>query len=281
MIININKSLDNAKLFRKENELRPEVPLNDFDVAVHPEGEHISDHIRKWGSWEAYTTEVLLELFRRVPQDTIFVDVGANIGWFSLVAAAQGFHTISIEPVFDNICCFNKSIAKNEFHDLITMYPFAVGSGVGNVEITTSKNNMGLCSSRTLPELDRTGSEICQVRKLDDCLKLHKGDMIMKMDVEEAELDALKGALDVFGTGRVKYLIIEVSNYDKEFFSIVRRFYQYAIQIGFDGDEGHKVALTNYLSDMKYRQTVEQVDAYMRTDTAGIKQKQILFYNDL
>ena len=50
-----------------------------FKIRLH-ENEYISNHIRENGWWEIHTTEVLLENFQRTHSNTVFVDVGANIG---------------------------------------------------------------------------------------------------------------------------------------------------------------------------------------------------------
>lgn len=53
-----------------------------------------------WGGLESYEPETTDALRPHLGHDTVFVDVGANTGLFSLVALASGVrHVLAIEPV--------------------------------------------------------------------------------------------------------------------------------------------------------------------------------------
>ena len=62
----------------------------------------VSRRIREEGFWEPHETSLILELLQ--PGDT-FLDVGANIGYFSILAAAavgDAGHVIAYEPDPEN-----------------------------------------------------------------------------------------------------------------------------------------------------------------------------------
>jgi hypothetical protein len=63
----------------------PRVTGRNLKMAIHRDGDlYISECIRRFGIWEPTETEYLLDNLG--PGDT-FVDIGANIGYFSVIAA--------------------------------------------------------------------------------------------------------------------------------------------------------------------------------------------------
>ena len=89
-----------------------------FEMMVYHHGsvgDIVSDHIRRSGSWEKDETERLLKLLECTTEECpsrVFVDVGANIGWFSLVALHMGHTVIAFEPFKRNVELFCASLAK-------------------------------------------------------------------------------------------------------------------------------------------------------------------------
>ena len=61
-----------------------EVDTQVGSLLAHRDDEVITANLIRWGVWEARETEFLRTVLR--PGDT-FVDVGANIGYFSVLAA--------------------------------------------------------------------------------------------------------------------------------------------------------------------------------------------------
>lgn len=72
-----------------------------MSLAVHPQGDEVSQYIvQRSGQWEGARNldQVLLALELPVPGevdhghtwDSLFVDVGAHVGWYALHVATQG-----------------------------------------------------------------------------------------------------------------------------------------------------------------------------------------------
>ena len=79
----------------------------------------VSHSIRAIGSWELDDTQKLMNLMT-CPQSErrrcVFMDVGANVGWYSLTAASMGFSVISFEPFRSNlglICSSTRNLDRN------------------------------------------------------------------------------------------------------------------------------------------------------------------------
>ena len=68
-------------------------------VAVDPVGWNVEREIRENGMWEVCTTKKIEPLIQ--PGD-VFVDVGAHVGWYTMLAASKGADVVAIEndPTF-------------------------------------------------------------------------------------------------------------------------------------------------------------------------------------
>lgn len=65
------------------------------------------------GEWEQQGSFLLRQVLRVFadPADTLFVDAGANIGYFSLLAASVGFETVAVEMSVENALKLARSAA--------------------------------------------------------------------------------------------------------------------------------------------------------------------------
>lgn len=111
---------------------------------VHPEGDQvISPRLRAEGIWEPYETQLLLALLQ--PGD-VLVDVGANIGYFSLIAAAavgeQG-RVIAFEPHATNFDLLQRNVALNDFASRIECVCAGLSDRAGAGALYVSAENSG------------------------------------------------------------------------------------------------------------------------------------------
>jgi FkbM family methyltransferase len=74
----------------------------------------------------------------------LFIDIGANIGYYSLLAASIGIKCIAFEPIQKNYRLFEKSIKQNNFQHLIKLYKIALGEEHKMVEFNIINHNMGV-----------------------------------------------------------------------------------------------------------------------------------------
>ena len=115
-------------------------------LQMHVHGEHdqyISRRIREEGIWEPVETALLLRWLR--PGD-VFVDVGANIGYFSLLAAnvvgPQGA-VFAFEPDPDNYRLLRANAALNRLSERITAVEAALSEEDGEGRLYLSADNLG------------------------------------------------------------------------------------------------------------------------------------------
>jgi FkbM family methyltransferase len=163
------------------------------------------------GSYEPEATSALLGLLR--PGD-VFLDVGANEGWFSVRAAEKigdGGRSVAIEPQARLWPVIIRNFMLNRLHNYV-LVPYAAGAAEGFTEILLYPSlNTG--ASSLVPQL-RTRARRRQkagVLRLDRICQLHRIPHVRlaKIDVEGFELEALKGAGDVLGRG-IDHIFIEL-----------------------------------------------------------------------
>jgi len=154
----------------------------------------------------------LHKMLRQVPADSIFVDLGANVGSVSIAAAKHNLQVISFEP--DPLAL--KVLRKNtKDNDRITVIPKAVGStartdtfhqrpDVENVQFTQSSSLI-----RT-GEHDGGQSFDVEVINIVDFLDgLSSPVSIVKMDIEGAEAECMEAILDAGWHRKVGYFLVE------------------------------------------------------------------------
>ena len=78
--------------------------LEPITLCLYPEGRDlISDTVRSSGHWESDITNVIAKALRMAPGNSVFLDVGANLGVHSLSVAAMGYPVWAVEPVRSNL----------------------------------------------------------------------------------------------------------------------------------------------------------------------------------
>ena len=93
-------------------------------------GDIISDSLLATGVWEAELTERLIEDARK---GGLMVEVGANLGYFSLLWALLNptNRVIALEPSPRNLGLFQRSIAASGLAPRIDLLPIAAGNAFG------------------------------------------------------------------------------------------------------------------------------------------------------
>lgn len=171
----------------------------------------ISGSLLQKGSWEPNLQE---ELLRAMPSDGtsgFFVDIGANIGTFSLVMAASGHQVASFEPMPYNTELFRASIVENRLWNKIDLYDAAVGADPAD-EVCLAPaaggqptKNQGNGQIQTSPT---AGATCVPLIRPDSVLNGRCPDAL-KVDVEGYEAPAMRGLGIADGTCLPKVIVHE------------------------------------------------------------------------
>ncbi len=129
----------------------------------------------------------------------VVYDVGANVGFYSLLAARCVGHTgrvFAFEPVPENLAYLRRHLALNSLTQ-VSVEPVAVSNSAGLTRFTVGKNT---CTGH----FDADGALEVRTVALDDFV-VGAGNpppQAMKIDVEGAEVRVLQGARRVLETYR-------------------------------------------------------------------------------
>lgn len=123
----------------------------------------------------------------------VFIDIGANIGFFTMIAAPKGASVHAFEPDPNNYQRLVHNAQLNGFNDSqVKMYPCALGDESGEVVLRRPLNDNYGMSSIVL-DFATDGVRV-PLKRLDDVLSPPACRCVIKVDVEGAELQVLDGA---------------------------------------------------------------------------------------
>lgn len=193
----------------RTDELTASIPEFDLRVQVIP-ADSMGRRLYKYRTHEPTITDAIRTHVRFQPGDVV-LDVGANLGWYSLVVdrLAQGAcRTFSFEPDPRNFALLEKNVARNGITS-VTPCNLAVGERPGTLTLHRhAVENTGRHSA--LPINDGETMEV-PVTSLDAFWQERAlGDApvrLLKMDIEGYEAVALRGAREVLA--RCEWALIE------------------------------------------------------------------------
>jgi FkbM family methyltransferase len=146
----------------------------------------------------------------------LFVDVGANIGIYTLLIASHGCDVIAVEPARDARRLLEVNLGLNGLK--ATIVPAALGRVPGQGALTAELGSMNYLvpSAAEAGAPDEPVTEVA-VTTLDDVLDDRTAAGV-KIDVEGFELDVLLGASRTLGEQRVGVLQLEWNSMARERF---------------------------------------------------------------
>lgn len=158
--------------------------------------------------WEPEIESILKENLRSTD---VFFDIGANVGYFSLYAIAQGCESVvSFEPSDELRSIFAHNLELNGVQDRIcSLVPRALGDTHGSGYYETGPlSNSGI---GRLTRNETAGDTIIEITTLDQFLESsgHARPTVMKIDVEGWEPQVLRGARNLFTTHPPRIVIFE------------------------------------------------------------------------
>jgi FkbM family methyltransferase len=166
-----------------------------------------------------YEVQVQRELLSNLRPGSVFYDVGAHIGIVSMFAAqlvgAEGA-VFAFEADPENARRIEEHVRRNKFNQ-IRLIPNAVWSSAGRLQFerasARSSRNQGAVSTEPNPG---TGSIVeVEAIALDDYAEVSRPPTLIKVDVEGAEAEVLRGSERIFATFR-PILICEVHHKQAE-----------------------------------------------------------------
>src|SRR5580704_15351764 len=157
-------------------------------IAVDPE-DYIGWAVFRTGSYEPASLALAMKIMAAEPG--LFVDVGANFGWYTCaVASIAGTNVIGIEPDAENCAALRANIDRNGLRNVVVFHG-AVAAGR-----PAPRSGVYWVGSTTLQAL------------LNALVQPQARPVLIKIDVEGFEPEVLNG-LDFAGPFRPKNILIE------------------------------------------------------------------------
>lgn len=147
----------------------------------------------------------LLHMLRR---GDLFVDVGSNVGAYSILAAGVGkANAISFEPAPAEAKVLKENVYLNSLQGEVSVREKAVGRQAGEVSFTTGLSS----TNHVVTTGEHTSAKITvPVVTLDQELEATLP-VVMKIDVEGYEWEVLHGASRVLGNPSLQAIVIELN----------------------------------------------------------------------
>jgi FkbM family methyltransferase len=204
----------------------------DFYIEVYRKNDIVSAAIEgSYGSWESNQINSLATIYRdyskehNIPlEELTFVDIGANIGWYSLSMAALGVNVVAFEPMKENLTLLKHtlSLASNRLiASRITLYEHGLGKSNDKCFIYSDMGNIGdghvQCKPKESDIVMEDNYKIrgkVDIKRLDDVVphddKLSRGPVVaVKMDAEGNEGNIFDGGTMFFLQSDVDVILTE------------------------------------------------------------------------
>ncbi len=149
----------------------------------------------------------MLHLLR--PGD-LFVDVGANVGAYSLLASGVcGASSLAIEPIPDTFSELVRNICVNRLSKLANPQNLGIGSCSGKLTFTTQLDTMNrVIEKKDIPFSNQDTIDV-DVLSLDELLA-GLAPVLLKIDVEGFEQEILQGAQNTLRDPNLAAILIEL-----------------------------------------------------------------------
>ena len=161
-----------------------------------------------------YDTSEMLFIMHYLREEDTFVDVGANIGAYTILASGvAGARSIAFEPI---PATFSK-LSRNVHYNSLSAKVELVNCGVGDKADTIRFSNSLDAINHVIYEDNFSGSTIdVPVDSLDNMLA-NRGANILKIDVEGYEANVINGATQVLENPELKAILMETNGLTEQY----------------------------------------------------------------
>lgn len=163
-------------------------------------------------------------------QDEYFMDIGANIGSYTVLAAGViGTETTSVEPIPNTYQKLQRNIQVNNLENKAKALNIGLGSQKGVLQFTKSLDTVNHVATEDTPKDQRIDVEI---EKLDNIAL--KVPTLIKIDVEGFETEVIEGGKNIFSSPKQKAIIIELNGSGERYGYDERKIHQKLEKWGYE-----------------------------------------------
>tara|TARA_B100001063_G_C16776446_1_gene565845 strand:- start:4642 stop:5484 length:843 start_codon:yes stop_codon:yes gene_type:complete len=159
-----------------------------------------------------------LDWINHFPQNSLLIDVGANIGLYSLYAASKGHTVLAFEPQSHNYSLLNSNIILNNFQDKILAFPVCIHSESKLSTLHLTDADFGSAHNSFHRQLDQYGNQLGVTIpqgsisiSLNSLLNQYANRTIfLKIDVDGNEDFVIQGAERLLSSNSLKGILVEL-----------------------------------------------------------------------
>mmetsp|Transcript_44488 Transcript_44488/g.123101 ORF Transcript_44488/g.123101 Transcript_44488/m.123101 type:complete len:539 (+) Transcript_44488:75-1691(+) len=178
-----------------------------FHVVSSSQPDHPTREVREKKLWECPLTFLnQWALAACTESSSLMVDVGMNIGWFTLLAAASGRQVVAFEPNPIPRQYAEASVAINGWGDRVKVFPGGVSSDGEKLRLSFVAGYWGQGAAK------RTGDGVRVASYMLDDVVEDRGVCVLKVDCQGCEPDAFLSAKKMLAGGRVENVQLEYSH---------------------------------------------------------------------
>jgi FkbM family methyltransferase len=176
----------------------------------------LGEAIQRWIYMGAFEPRETSLVHRLLGPGMTFLDVGANVGYYTLLAASRVGRTGRVHAIEPSPYAFNRlqrTVRANGIGQ-VHLHQMGLSDACGELTLYVQPPDSGF-HSPTMSS-DSGGEPVTvPVQRLDESLNEWGAEWVdlMKMDVEGHELHVLRGAGDALGSGRIRALICEFNEH--------------------------------------------------------------------
>lgn len=160
---------------------------------------------------------------------SIFIDIGANVGTYSVMLAGKGLDVIAFEPAYESYKALNINMMLNGYEKRFMAFNFGLSTENRRAGFNYDPINTGASHLDTLPFENETFAQRAvhteiELRRFDDLTDELNIDpnagVLMKIDVEGMEPQVIEGASNFIKKHNNLTLVMECAHSSKE--SLIR-----------------------------------------------------------
>lgn len=172
------------------------------------------------GNFEKYETEYIRYL---LSSKRLFINVGANYGYYILHSSHLGCKSIAVEPNPLNLNILMKNLLTNKLHEKVKIFPIALSD---NTSILKLYGN-GTSASLTRGMANQFTGSYVPIHTFDDVFSEldPQYEILILIDVEGAEISLIEGAKNSIERLKNATWIVEVNLYQMNLSTDTERSY--------------------------------------------------------
>ena len=180
---------------------------------------YISKNLKSNGVWELDMLTLFMKMLNWNNNIKVF-DIGANLGLYCLFAAKFGRKCVAVEPFYDNVIRLHKSAQIENITDNIVLVTNGISDTRGVLHhLSKNEQNIGGQSLHKTEDIETLDlDEYLKDKfnsisiKFDDLITILPEDFteaILKMDIEDSEINAFKKAAEIFERVKIHAVFME------------------------------------------------------------------------